>query len=108
MCVKRIQENKVLAVFNPIPCYNTRTPHPHTGGRTPLVCAISEDGATGFHSIRAIEEDPTHGYCYTAIFPNKDYILLAFLLLGDTYGYSGMEGKLDGLKIKKIAISELW
>lgn len=108
MCVKRIQEGKVLAVFNPIPRYNGRGAHPYTAGRTPLVCAISEDGATGFHSIRAIEEDPTHGYCYTAIFPHKDYILLAFLLLGDTYGYSGMEGKLDGLKIKKIAISELW
>ena len=107
MCAKRIQDHKVLAVFNPIPRYNSRDICPHTAGRTPLACALSDDGAVGFGPVKLIEDDPTHGYCYTSIFAHKDYILLAYLYLGDTYGYKDMAGKLDGLKIKKIAVSEL-
>jgi len=107
MSVKRIQEDKVLAVFNPIPRYTGREVYPHTAARTPLACAISSDGAKGFGELKLIEDDPTHGYCYIAIFPHKDYILVSYIYLGDSYGYEGMAGKLDGLKIKKIHISEL-
>jgi len=107
MSVKRIQNNKVLATFNPIMKYNGREYIKQTAARTPLVCAVSDDGASGFGDIKYIEDDPTHGYCYEAIFAHKDYILISYIWLGDTYGFEGMEGKLDGLKIKKIHISEL-
>lgn len=107
MSAKRIQEGKVLAVFNPIPRYAGRGNTTYNAGRTPLACAVSDDGAAGFGELKYLEDDPSYGYCYTAIFHKKDYILLSYLYLGDDYGYSGMRGQLDGLKIKKIWVNEL-
>ncbi|NLD88682.1 MAG: exo-alpha-sialidase [Clostridiales bacterium] len=118
MCVKRLLDGRILAIFNPIPNYTGREKY-ISWGRTPLVCAVagtsngntplicatsgasSSNSAPEFGNLKAIEDDPRYGYCYTAIHPEQDYILLAYCC-----GFEGHQ-TLQGLKIKKIHIYEL-
>lgn len=66
------------AVYNPIPRYNGRVCAEGTGDRTPFVIRKSTDGKH-FGPLNLIEEDPTRGYCYSAIFPTADgHLLLAY------------------------------
>lgn len=55
------------AVWNPIPNYNGRPDGAVHWGRNPLVMAKSVDGVH-FSSPVVVENDPTRGYCYPAIF----------------------------------------
>lgn len=91
-----------VAVFNPEPNYNGR-PATEPWGRTPLVCAVSEDGGRTFTKDRMffIEDDRSNGYCYPAIFDGGDYLLLAY------YHSNGTGVCLNSCKIVKIMISEL-
>jgi sialidase-1 len=52
--------------------------HPQFGGRTPLVSAISRDEGQTWEHPREIENDQKAGYCYTAIYFVKKWVLLAF------------------------------
>jgi predicted neuraminidase len=59
----------------PLPPLNTQ---PGSGGRTPLVSAISQDeGRTWIHR-RCLEKSPNHGFCYTGIYFTEDAVLLAY------------------------------
>ncbi len=91
---------KTLAVFNPIPNYTTRDGD-LAWGRTPLVCAVSDNDGETFDRIYFLEDDPENGYCYPAIFDGGDYALIAY------YHSDGTEIPLNSLKIKKIASEEL-
>lgn len=75
--------------------------HPHRG-RTPLVTAISQDeGRTWIHQ-RRVESAPDHGYCYTAIYPLTDAVLLA-------YGCGSYKtGILKDLCIRRLALAWLY
>ena len=59
-----------FAFWNPIPEYNGRI-EPDApwinAGRTPFVMAVSDNG-TGFSQFTVLENEPTHGYCYPAVF----------------------------------------
>lgn len=89
-----------LAVFNPIPNYTTRDGE-KAWGRTPLICATSDNDGISFDRIYFLEDDPENGYCYPAIFDGGDYALIAY------YHSDNTEIPLNSLKIKKILKSEL-
>lgn len=89
-----------LAVFNPIPNYTTRDGD-KAWGRTPLVCAVSDDDGKSFPRIYFLEDDPENGYCYPAIFDGGNYALIAY------YHSNNTEIPLNALKIKKISADEL-
>ena len=66
------------AVYNPIPSYNGLVSAPGTRDRILLVIRKSLDGKT-FGELNVIEDDPTRGYCYPAIFKTRDgHLLLAY------------------------------
>jgi len=107
MCVKRIQGNKVLAVFNPIPFHNGRRFIPEIASRSPLVCAVSDDGAEGFGKPMLLEGDPTWDFNYTAILPHKDYILLSYFCVDGCWKNHEPYCELADLKVRKVKLSEL-
>jgi hypothetical protein len=91
-----------LAVFNPIPNYTTRpNADGNTWGRTPLVCAVSEDDGKTFSRIYALEDDPNNGYCYPAIIEGDDYFLVSY------YTSNGSDNCLNCSKIIKITNEEI-
>ena len=101
MLVKDVGEY-TAAIFNPIPKYTTR-PSSEPLGRTPYVCAISDDRGVTFASRRLfyLEDDLTHGYCYPAIIEGDGYFLAA-------YYYSDLEGRvLTNQKIVKVTFDEI-
>lgn len=103
LLMKRVW-NFTVAVFNPIPNYTTRpNADGNVWGRTPLVCAVSEDdGKTfSFDRVYALEDDPNNGYCYPAIIEGEDYFLVAY------YHSNNNESPLNSCKIKKIMYDEI-
>ena len=78
MSIKRIADGRLMSVWNPIPLNNIMTENKATGNRTPLVYALSSDNGRTWSSPVIIENEPDHGYCYTAILPMNDAILLAY------------------------------
>lgn len=99
MLVRKV-DDLVLAVFNPIPNYTTRT-NTRFAGRTPLVIAVSRNDGDSFDAVHFLEDDPDLGYCYPAVFDGGDYILVAY------YVMERRERNLDSNKIIKIQKSEL-
>lgn len=100
MSIKRLCDGRLLSVFNPIPHYNGRN-EGGSWGRTPLVCAVSDDNGETFRGTLALEDDPNVGSCYVAIHPLKDKVLLGYCNGGDT------DFPLGGLKIKSVTLDEL-
>lgn len=91
-----------VAVFNPIPNYTTRpNADGNTWGRTPLVCAVSEDDGNSFKKIFALEDDPENGFCYPAIIEGDDYFLVSY------YHSNNTESPLTSCKIIKIMYNEI-
>lgn len=91
-----------LAVFNPVPNYTTRpNADGNVWGRTPLVCAVSEDDGKTFSRIYVLEDDPNNGYCYPAIIEGKDYFLVSY------YHSNNSEAPLNSCKIVKIMYDEI-
>ena len=70
------------AIYNPIPRYNGRVCAPGTADRTPFVIRKSADGRH-YGSLNIIEDDPTRGYCYPAVFATDDGHLLIAYCRGD-------------------------
>ncbi|MFP4443444.1 MAG: sialidase family protein [Spirochaetia bacterium] len=79
LSVKRIPHlNLLAAVWNPVPNYNGRNIIPGTAGRTPLVISLSSDDGKTWAAPRAVEDDETRGFCYTAIHPLDEYLLISY------------------------------
>jgi hypothetical protein len=73
--IKRLPDSDdLLAVFND---HSGRFPFPK-GKRSPLVAAMSGDGAKTWSRRKLIESNPDGCYCYTAIHFTKDAVLLAY------------------------------
>ncbi len=101
MLVKNIGRYTV-SVFNPIPNH-LLSDDEKTWGRTPYVCAISEDRGKTFTKERTyfIEDDFSNGYCYPAIIDGDGYFLVA-------YYHSNNTGIcLNSTKIIKIMYDEI-
>jgi hypothetical protein len=95
---------RLLAVWNPAPAYETRALKPPGGDRTPLVLATGTGPNSGWKAARIIDglDDPTGGYCYTAIHFTKDAVLLAYCA-----GGAADKSRLAKLRIRKIPLSGL-
>ncbi len=89
----------LVAVWNSrSPRYKV-VPEPESWGRTPLVIARSYDNGVTWCDHSVIENDPAHGYCYTAIhFCDDDSILISYCCGGKSRGTS----VLQDLIIRKI------
>ena len=81
-----------LAVWNPIPevpCrwLGTKRPFIWTGGRTPLVAALSDDGLHFGEPYIIFERDPRGGFCYPALhFTGPNSFLLSYCAGSETTG----------------------
>ena len=98
--MKRLRDGRLLALWNPIPNYNGRPTHVNgvwTGGRTPLVYALSSDEGKTFSDPIAIETDENSGFCYVAIHETSSGILLAYCAGGPGDGIN-----LTRLRIRKL------
>jgi len=126
MSVKRLSNGQMVAVFNPIPMYNTRFAveddedlatlpykkrlnHPFSSysGRTPYVLAVGHKDPKSFCPRLAwLEDDPNHSFCYAAMLECNDKLLIAY--------FTNAKKPLDevhtstyGITIKKVFFSEL-
>lgn len=88
----------VYAVYNPVPRYNGREMLPGTWGRTPLVIRKSTDGGKSFGPLNVIEDDPSRGYCYPALFGANDGRLLIAYCRGSAS---------DGNTLCRLGIAEI-
>lgn len=104
LSMKRMPGNGCLvAVWNPVPNYETRVTERHTWGRTPLVGAISKDDGRTWGGHFAVECDEDRGgYCYTAIHATSDSLLLAYCAGEAEDGIC-----LARLKVRKIPLASL-
>ena len=78
MSMKRLKSGEIIAIWNPVPLNNIMRENKATGGRTPLVYSLSGDNGTTWSDPLPIEDDPDAGYCYTAILPMENAVLLAY------------------------------
>lgn len=100
LSMKRIPKSgQLLAVWNPIPNYETRKVVSHSWGRAPLIAAISNDeGRTWTNHFIIESEENNGGYCYTAIHFTNDAVLLA---------YCAGEPE-DGICLARLKITKIW
>lgn len=89
-----------VAVFCPMPNFTTRVDD-RTWGRTPIVCAVSEDKGKSFPRVFYLEDDLSNGYAYPAIFDGGEYMLVAY------YHSDDLDGVLRSTRMLKIDLSEL-
>jgi len=93
----------LLAVWNPIPNYQTRAVGKKTGGRTPLIGSVSaDDGRTWGEFFYLETEEDRGGYCYTAIHFVGDAVMLAYCA-----GVPEDGSLLARLRIRKVRLSEI-
>lgn len=78
LSMKRLNDGRFMAVWNPVPLNNLMTENKATGNRTPLVYALSRDNGLSWTEPIVIEDDPNAGYCYTAMLPMDGAVLLAY------------------------------
>jgi hypothetical protein len=71
--------------------------------RTPLVCAISSDEGASWKHYRILENEPEHGYCYTAI-----HFMNAAVLLAYCAGGRAQRGQLNRLRVRRVLLSEIY
>ncbi|TMV45645.1 exo-alpha-sialidase [Paenibacillus mesophilus] len=104
LSMKRIPASgSLLAVWNPVPNYQTRMLTGNNGGRTPLIAGISrDDGQTWKRFFYLEKEEDRGGYCYTAIHFVHDAVLLAYCA-----GLPEDGSRLARLRIRKVGLSEL-
>ncbi len=111
MLIKSVGD-MVVAAFNPIPNYTTRSLDPDgrptanfwstsTWGRTPIVLAVSKDDGKTFPKVFYLEDDMSNAYCYPAIFDGGDYLLVSY------YHANNSGFPLSSCKMIKIPFSEL-
>jgi hypothetical protein len=105
LSMKRVPATeRVLAVWNPAPAYETRVLTRPGGDRTPLVLAMGSGPTTGWSPAQIIDgpEEPTSGYSYTAIHFTKTDVLLAYCAGGEAD-----KSRLARLRIRKIPLTAL-
>ena len=107
LCMKRADDGKLYAVWNPIPEYNGREKVEgiFTGGRTPMVIAASKDDGKTFTEPVAFEWDKERGYCYCAICFTRDALLLAYCAGGKAEGSCLVKTRIR--RIERTQLNEL-
>lgn len=103
LSMKFLPDGRLLAVWNPVPEYNGRPkPAAWTGGRNPLVCAVVNLKERTFSNPIPLEDDDTHGYCYVALHPLRDALLLGYCAGGPEDGST-----LCATRIRRIEYARL-
>jgi hypothetical protein len=101
LCVKKLSDNRLLAVWNPIPKHNGSknvVDGVWTDGRKQLNLAILDQEAKNFQFSKVLEYDEGSGFCYTAIHETDGGdILLAYCA-----GGKGDKNCLNRLRLRKI------
>ena len=101
LCAKKLSDNRLLVVWNPIPKYNGSknvVDGVWTDGRKQLNLAILDQEAKNFQFSKVLEYDEGSGFCYTAIHEtDKGDILLAYCA-----GGKGDKNCLNRLRMRKI------
>lgn len=94
---------RLLAIWNPGPAYETRPLQPIGGDRTPLVAALGStpDGRWSRAFVVDGKEGVDEGYCYTAIHFTADGVLLAYCA-----GGTADKHRLAKLRIKKLPFAD--
>lgn len=104
MSVKRIAATgDLLAVWNDHSPGHYRKAHRHSAQRTPLACAISKDEGKTWRHHQLLETSLKHGFCYVAIHPIDDAVLLGYCAGGADTG-----GCLNRLRIRRISLEKLY
>lgn len=101
MSMKRLQGGEIMAIWNPIPLNNIMKENKATGGRTPLVYSLSKDNGITWSDPMPIEDDPDAGYCYTAILPMDNAVLLAYCAGTE----ADLGSCLNRLRIRRLQLS---
>lgn len=83
LCMKRNPAGTLTAIWNDQAPRWGIIPKECSWGRTPLVLAFSEDKGKNWQDHQMIENDPAHGYCYTAMYFTSDALLLAYCCGGE-------------------------
>ena len=101
LCAKKLSDNRLLAVWNPIPKYNGSkdvVDGVWTDGRKQLNLALLDKDAKQFLFSEILEYDEGSGYCYTAIHETAEGdVLLAYCA-----GGKGDKNCLNRLRVRKI------
>lgn len=98
MSIKRDPiSGNVLAIWNPIPVYQTMEVNSNYSDRNPLVYAISRNDGASWEMPIVLEDDKRSGYCYISIHFIGDYVLLAYCA-----GGTEDKGCLNRLRIRKM------
>lgn len=77
LSMKMLCDGRVMAVFNPRH-QDAGTNSAYWARRSPLAYRTSRDGVNWSPTVILEEFSETMNYCYTAIFPQEDYVLLAY------------------------------
>lgn len=105
LSMKRIPgTDRMLAVWNPAPSYETRPVRPVSRDRTPLVAATGVGTGSKWKPAFIVDgEDAANaGYCYTAIHFTRDAVLLAYCAGGEAD-----KNSLARLRISRLPLSRL-
>jgi hypothetical protein len=105
LSIKRIPASeRLLAVWNPAPAYETRALSRPGGDRTPLVMAIGSGPRGAWTPAQIVDgpDEPTAGYSYTAIHFTRDAVLLAYCA-----GGVADKSRLARTRIRRIPLTEL-
>ena len=103
LSMKRLSDGRLLAVWNPVPEYQTRVSYPRTGGRTPLVYAVSEAAGGSWGDPVSLEDDPHAGFGDTAIYETN-----GFIYLGYCAGNTDTDGAcLNKTRLRRLRLTEL-
>lgn len=106
LSIKRVPgTDRYLAVWNPIPLYQTRPLESPGGDRTPLVGAVGTGTRDPEWSIPFLvdrNDQENEGYSYTALHFTSDSVLLAYCAGGKRDSH-----RLSRLRIRKIALADL-
>ena len=114
MLIAKLKEC-VLAIYNPQPYSPINLTEKSIGWprRSPLLCAISQDGGKSFENTKQvfspnfvndcvlIEDDLNESYCYPAVIETKDGFLVAY------YHSNGSNDCLNCCRISKVYWSEI-
>ena len=104
LSMKRLPgSDHLLAIWNPIPNYQTRPLEKPSGDRTPLIGAIgtgTTDATWGANFLVDRNDVDHEGYCYTAIHFTAKSVLLAYCA-----GGKADDHRLNRLRIRKIDLA---
>ncbi|MBO9607133.1 MAG: exo-alpha-sialidase [Paenibacillaceae bacterium] len=103
LSMKRVPgSGRLLAVWNPVPKYQTKPFTYANWGRSPLVAATSDDEGATWERFLTIEDDENVGFCYTAIHFTAEAALLAYCAGGADDGVCHAR-----LRLRSIPLADL-